>query len=548
MTRSVAAVNPRTKYFVLVGAIVVQLILGTVYGYSIFWEPLQADIFPQAVTAVDHAEMVAAGADVSGVSVVADAAALAERASTERGYLKYAFSICILSFAIVMVIAGRLQDIKGPRFTATIGAVLMGTGFILAGLMNSPIVFTLAHAAFTGAVAIVLLMIFHALFGKLDPYEVPIVKYIPMGIIAGVVTGSVLLGQSYIGQGGELDKVFLLWGTIGFTAGAGIGFAYVCPIAALIKWFPNHKGLVSGLAVAGFGLGAYFFKGGENIISIPVGDSDVSLPIPGALGFMRDHGVQSLFVVHGFVCLVGISLGAMLLKNPPVDENAMKKSVAVDDDGETTWQQTLRRPAFYVLWLMFFSGAMAGLMVIGILKVFAGEQLIAAASTSGEALSAAARSEWMSKGAAAVGWLAIFNAVGRVVWGLVSDFVGRYVALAAMFLLQAVTMFLLVNAQSEMSIAVAASIVGFNFGGNFALFPSATADLFGARNMGANYGWVFTSYGIAGVVGIAAGNVAKSMTGSYSAAFTVSAGLCVVSAGLAIGLWRSAKRAMGNGE
>jgi len=550
MTTAAASVNPRTKYFVLVGAIVVQLILGTVYGYSIFWEPLQAEIFPQAVTAARHAEMVASGADVSGVSVVADAGALAERASTERGYLKYAFSICILSFAFVMVIAGRLQDIKGPRFTATIGAVLMGTGFILAGLMNSPIVFTLAHAAFTGAVATVLLMVFHALFGKLDPYEVPIVKYIPMGIIAAVVTGSVLLGQGSIGQGGELDKVFLLWGTIGFTAGAGIGFAYVCPIAALIKWFPEKKGLVSGLAVAGFGLGAYFFKGGENIVSIPVGDSDVSLPIPGALGFMRDHGVQSLFVVHGFVCLVGISLGAMLLKNPPVDEKGSKHDSkhAFEEiaDGETTWQQTLRRPAFYVLWLMFFSGAMAGLMVIGILKVFAGEQLIAAASvsasSSGEALSSAARSEWMSKGAAAVGWLAIFNAVGRVVWGFVSDFVGRYVALAAMFLFQAVTMFLLVNAQSEMSIAVAASIVGFNFGGNFALFPSATADLFGARNMGANYGWVFTSYGIAGVVGIAAGNVAKSMTGSYSAAFTVSAGLCVVSAGLAIGLWRWSRR------
>ena len=107
-----------------------------------------------------------------------------------------------------------------------------------------------------------------------------------------------------------------------------------------------------------------------------------------------------------------------------------------------------------------------------------------------------------------------------------------------MFIFQAVTMSLLMQAKSEMSIAVAASIVGFNFGGNFALFPSATADLFGAKNMGANYGWVFTSYGIAGVIGIAAGNVAKSMTGSYSAAFFVSAGLCVVSAMLALGLWK----------
>jgi len=539
---AVPAVNPRTRYFVLIGAIVVQLILGTVYGYSIFWEPLQAEIFPQAVTLAEHNALVAQGIDTAGLEIVLGEEELAARGATERGYLKYAFSICILSFAVVMVIAGRLQDIRGPRFTATIGAVLMGTGFILAGMMNSPIVFTLAHAAFTGAVGIVLLMIFDALFGKLDPERVPVVKYIPLGIIAGLVTGSVLLGQSYVGQLGELDKLFLLWGTIGFTAGAGIGFAYVCPIAALIKWFPDKKGLVSGLAVAGFGLGAYFFKGGEHIFEVSVGEGSVAVPIPGALGFLRDHGVQSLFIVHGVVCLVGITLGAMLLRNPPSAGARVSKAGTPAVNGEATWQQTLRRPAFYVLWLMFFSGAMAGLMVIGILKVFAGEQLVAAA---GEGVSVAARGEWMAKGAAAVGWLAIFNAVGRVAWGFVSDFVGRYGALAAMFIFQAVTMALLMQAKSEMSIAVAASIVGFNFGGNFALFPSATADLFGAKNMGANYGWVFTSYGIAGVVGIAAGNIAKSMTGSYSAAFMVSAGLCVVSAILAIGLWRSSRKMAG---
>jgi len=84
--------------------------------------------------------------------------------------------------------------------------------------------------------------------------------------------------------------------------------------------------------------------------------------------------------------------------------------------------------------------------------------------------------------------------------------------------------------------AVGAAIVGFNFGGNFALFPSATADLFGAKNLGANFGWVFTSYGIAGVVGIFAGNAAKAATGSYVAAFSVAGVLCIVSAGLAIGM------------
>ena len=105
-----------------------------------------------------------------------------------------------------------------------------------------------------------------------------------------------------------------------------------------------------------------------------------------------------------------------------------------------------------------------------------------------------------------------------------------------MFTLQAVTLFVLAGMDTELTLAVAASVVGFNFGGNFALFPSATADLFGSGNLGANYGWVFTSYGIAGVVGIIAGNAAKVLTGSYAAAFSVAAVLCLVSAGLALGL------------
>lgn len=89
---------------------------------------------------------------------------------------------------------------------------------------------------------------------------------------------------------------------------------------------------------------------------------------------------------------------------------------------------------------------------------------------------------------------------------------------------------------ADVLLAVAACIVGFDFGGNFALFPSATADLFGAKNLGVNYGWVITSYGIAGVVGITAGNAARVFTGGYSTAFSVAAVLCLISAGLAVAL------------
>ncbi len=466
------------RYRVLLGAVIIQLILGTVYGYSIFWQPLEKDL----------------GLDAS--------------------HVKYAFSICILSFAVVMVIAGRIQDVTGPRLPAIIGAVLMGLGFISAGLIQHPVVFYLAHAAFTGVVALVLLMAFHAFAGKAAVDDLPVLRYVPYAIVTAVVTAGVVVGNQYVGKNAEVDRIFLLWSTIGFLAGAGTGFAYVCPIAALVKWFPEHKGLVSGIAVAGFGFGAFLF-------------SHRSFPFS-AERFILEQGVTKLFLVHGIVALAAITLGALLLRNPP--SSAMFRPVA-----ESHWHDTLRHPAFYMLWVMFFSGATAGLMIIGILKPFAGSQLVEATLAAGS-LTADARADLLARGAAVVGWLAMFNAIGRIAWGLISDLIGRTAAFVTMFTLQAVTMLVFAGIATELWLAVAAAIVGFNFGGNFALFPSTTADIFGARNLGANYGWLFTSYGAAGVLGIAAGNLAMQKTGSYAAAFNVAAALCIVSAVLAVAL------------
>ena len=474
---------------VVLGAVMIQLVLGTVYGYSIFWQPLQAEVgLPQTQT-------------------------------------NYAFAICILSFAVVMVIGGRVQDVLGPRLPAIVGGILLGAGFLIAGLMEHAVVFFLAHAAFTGAVAIVLLMLYHALFGGLDEQQVPVLRYVPLGIVAAVVTAGVVLSDQYVGRSEQIDRLFLLWGTVGFLAGAGIGFAYVCPIAALVKWFPRHKGLVSGIAVAGFGFGAYIF-------------SHKHVPFS-AENFIHSKGIVSLFLVHGVVAAVVVILGALLLRNPPGPAAATVSGGGASEQG---WQETLRRPAFYVLWLMFFSGAMAGLMVIGILKPFAGTQLLAAAGGDA-AIDEGARADLLARGVEAVGWLAMFNAIGRIIWGLVSDRVGRTAAFIAMFLLQAAMLATLGLMRSEFSLAVAASLIGFNFGGNFALFPSATADLFGAKNLGANYGWVFTAYGVAGVVGIAAGNFALQQTGSYAAGFLLASVLCIISAALAAGLGISHRRA-----
>jgi OFA family oxalate/formate antiporter-like MFS transporter len=210
---------------------------------------------------------------------------------------------------------------------------------------------------------------------------------------------------------------------------------------------------------------------------------------------------------------------------------------------ELPWQSVVRSGRFYLVWLMFFSGALAGLMVIGILKPFAGSQLVAAAKAGGLTLDDAGIAELLRRGAIAVGVLALFNAAGRIVWGWISDHVGRTAAMTLMFLLQSATMLLLIFCDTNALLTVGAACVGFNFGGNFAMFPSLTADLFGSRNFGANYGWVFTSYGVAGVTGVWVGNVAQQLTGSYFAAFAFAAVLCLASAVLSLVLAAVRRRA-----
>ena len=513
-TATRATDNRATRYVVLAGALIVQSILGTLYGYSIFWRPLEQVIFPPTVTAqqaqergldagaVRPGERVTVDTDAGSVVVVASAAD-AERLSAEyQGYLKYAFSIAVLAFAVTMVIAGRIQDVTGPRIPALIGAALIGTGFILAGFMKSAVVFYISHSALMGLLALVLLLLFHAVTARVDPKENPMVQWAPFGIMTMVIVLGVGLSDRYVGEAGPFNRLMVLWGTVGVLAGCGIGFAYVCPIAALVKWFPEYKGLVTGLAVAGFGLGAFIFKG-DTI---------------GAKGFLDEHGIMTFFIVHGFVCLLGISFGALLLKNPV----GAPKGTASRDSG---WQDTLKRPAFYVLWLMFFSASTAGLMVIGILAPFVREQVLKGGV---DALQAGA------VGATAVGVLAIFNAAGRVVWGVLSDKIGRTLSFILIFVAQGAVMFVLASLKGATALYVAAGLVGFNYGGIFALLPSATADMFGSKNLGANYGWVFTSYGIAGIVGVAAGNVAKEQTGDYRYAFWMAAGLCLISAVLAL--------------
>ncbi len=381
---------PFNRWLVVVGAVLIQLALGAIYAWSVFTARLTDPNGPYAFSASETA---------------------------------WVFSTGLATFAVVMVLAGRLLPRVGPRLLAVAGGLLLGAGYVLAGF-----------------------------FG-----------------------------------GGFWTQLLC----IGLMGGAGIGLGYVVPIAVGVKWFPDRKGLITGLAVAGFGFGATiwvklagsWFGGLINTVSV------FGLP-----------GVQSVFLIYGVIFAVLVLLGSSVMRNPPEGYTPAGWTPPEPEDGDgdgatdLTSAEMLRKPQFYVLWTVFMCSALAGLMVIYCIKLFGIDALEFRGVLNAGAITGTA-----------MAWYAIFNGVGRIAWGSVSDRIGRKQAIMAMTLLQGVVMLMayhvFITFGLETGFIVAAALIGFNFGGNFALFPAATADYFGNRNVGTNYGWVFTAYGVAGIAG-----------------------------------------------
>ncbi|MBT3603115.1 MAG: OFA family MFS transporter [Candidatus Latescibacteria bacterium] len=431
------------RWKIVAGALIVQVILGTVYAFSVFIKPLQLEF------------------------------------GWGRATTQWAFSFALATFALTMIPAGRLQDRLGPRIVASIGGVLLGLSFVL---------------------------------------------------------GAVLVSA---------DRPWTLYLTYGILGGAGIGFAYVCPIAAAVKWFPDKKGLITGLAVAGFGAGALFFAGPASTLLLPPGQGGETMGLSQVLlvglGVQQGSGFgigwQSFFVLHGVVCSVGVILGASLLKNPPEGWTPDGWTPPKPDPGKQidfTYKEMLNTPLACMLWITFIFGATSGLMAIGQWKPMMGAIL------QGKTFAP----EWMGgfgRFVEPVGILAIFNALGRIFWGKVSDLIDRPRAMMIMFLAQGMAFMVLVSVESHWAIFLASAWVGLNFGGNFALFPSATADYFGTKNLGMNYGWIFTAYGVAGILGPVVGGVLFDMTKQYMMAFVFAGILCFIAAACSIVVWGLAR-------
>jgi MFS transporter, OFA family, oxalate/formate antiporter len=374
------------RWLVVLGAILIQLALGAIYAWSVFTPNLKEA--PYKFTAEDT---------------------------------QWIFGIELAAFALVMIVAGRMQAKFPPRYVAALGGIVMGLGYV---------------------------------------------------------------GASFVGTS--------FWGhlvCIGLVGGAGIGLGYVVPIACGVKWFPDKKGLVSGLSVAGFGFGALIW------VQLAGGWGHLIERLGGANG-----GVANVFFYYGIAFAVLVLIGSIWMVNPPAGykpEGWVPPQPAGGSAAGTldlTSGEMLRTPQFYALWSMFLAGAMAGLMVIGCIKLFG----IAALQDSGMAKAQASDAAGFAMGV----FFAICNGLGRILWGMASDKLGRKVSLAAMFTLQGIVMlaFYQMGFRTE-TLYVGAAVIGFNFGGTLALFPAATADFFGNKTVGMNYGWMFTAYGLGGIVG-----------------------------------------------
>ncbi|HQE93209.1 MAG TPA: OFA family MFS transporter [Anaerolineae bacterium] len=304
------------------------------------------------------------------------------------------------------------------------------------------------------------------------------------------LTGGAVLGAGYIlaglfGQSFWAQVIF-----IGLIGGAGIGLAYVCPIAVGVKWYPDKKGLITGLGVAGFGFGALIW-----------------VYLAGNWGHLLDSlGVQGVFLLYGVIFALAVIGGSTWMVDPPAgyappgwkapqsagqNQGAGKAAVKVD----YMPNEMLRMPSFYAIWSMFVFSSMAGLMTIGNIKLFGIDALQERAGLTAEAASAIA-------GTAMAVFYSLANGIGRIVWGTAADKIGYKLSLIIMCAAQGIVMLLFfLLGGTPVLLYLAATLIGFNFGGNFALFPLATSDMFGAKNLGLNYGWVFTAYGVGGVLG-----------------------------------------------
>jgi len=298
------------------------------------------------------------------------------------------------------------------------------------------------------------------------------------------------------------DSLAWIYITLGGIMGFGNGFGYATPIPVLSKWFPDRRGLAVGLAVAGYGAGSAI----------------LAFVVPPML---KAVGWRGTFLWLGIAYFIATMIGAFLLKNPPVGWKPAGWSPAPASKVVATARaytplEMVKTRQFPLMWIASCLGATAGLMTIS--------QLVPYAKSIGLPATAATMTLLIG---------AFGNAGGRIFSGFLSDKIGRLQTLRLMIAGSAILMAIVANISALAFVYVALFGIYYCYGTQLSVFPSTTADFFGTKNLGVNYGWVFTAWGIAGIVGPMIGGYMFKTYHNYTAAF-YTAGILAVIAFLAI--------------
>ncbi len=403
------------RWLVVVGGVLIQLCLGAIYAWSVFTPSLKGAGWTSQQT-------------------------------------QYVFSAGLVSFAVVMVLAGAfLMPKLGPRKLAILGGIVLGLGYLLGGQ-----------------------------FG-----------------------------------GTDVTKLVIFIGLIG---GGGIGLGYVVPIAVGMRWFPDKKGLITGLAVAGFGFGAMLW-----------------VKLGGAWGnLIATYGLSQTFTIYGIVFFALVAIGGIWMIFPPEGWSPPGWTAPPPKAGQISAgmnlgaNQMLRTPQFYMIFITFVFSAGAGLMTIGLMKLFPKEALQTAGMDEAAASAVA--------GTAMAVFFSLANGFGRIAWGVLSDKLGRKMSVIIMCASQGIFVLAFTKmAGTPALLYLGATLIGFNFGGNFALFPTITADTFGAKHIAQLYPLVFLAYGVGGIGGPILGGRLGDL-GNFPLAFTICGICCLVAAGITAGV------------
>src|SRR6266850_3695585 len=317
------------------------------------------------------------------------------------------------------------------------------------------------------------------------------------------LTGGILYGVGVL-LASLSHNIWWLYLSYGLIGGAGVGLCYIVPVAVLVKWFPDRRGLITGIAVGGFGLGA--------LVTAPV-----------ATRLIQSVGVLPTFAYLGIAYLIITVVAGYFMQNPPDgwkpegwSPSASQASHRASHD--YTLGEALRTWQWWALWLLLFLNTSAGISLISQEAPLFQEMVRASAVVA----------------AGMVGVASIGNAFGRVFWAWASDTITRRATFIVMFLAQAVLFWILPHVQAVSTMTIIAFVILMCYGGGFGTMPAFAADYFGSKNVGPIYGLMLTAWGCASAVGPLLIAYMRQTTGSYNGALHVIAGVMAVSALLPI--------------